>query len=219
LRLKLDLHIHSIHSPDAFNTIDGISNRIKELGFRGYALADHDTMDGHAEAKMKAGALTFIPALEVSAKGAHILAFDPTELVEPELSVAETVELIHDQGAIAILAHPYGLPRSWVNIHRVREAGFDAIEVANSAQIPYDYICGLNRRLADELGLPLTGGSDSHIPETIGRSYTVVESDSPEPDDVIKAIKLGHTSVCGTYTRISEWFSKNLRNKKRNLGD
>ena len=218
LRLKLDLHLHSVYSPDSFNTPETITERILEQGFNGYALADHDTIDGLKKARKIAGDLIFIPALEVSAKGAHILALEPTELIKPELSPVETVELIHEQGATAILAHPFGLPRSWVNINRVREAGFDAIEVANSAQIPYDYICSKNRELAEQLSLPITGGSDSHIPETIGRSFTIVDSDSSEVDDVIKSIKLGRTSVGGSYTRITEWFSKYFRKKRRVLG-
>lgn len=214
MRLKLDLHIHSVYSPDSFNTVDIINTRIREMDFDGYSLADHDTMAGLKEAEEKKGDLVFVPALEVSAKNVHIIALDPTEPISQDLGMTETVELIHDQGATAVLAHPYGFPRSWVSIDQVEEAGFNAIEVANSAQFPYQYICGLNQRLADRLNLPVTGGSDSHIPETIGRSYTIVESDSAELDDVIKAIKRGETSVGGSHTRISEWFRKNIKKKE-----
>jgi predicted metal-dependent phosphoesterase TrpH len=214
LELKLDLHIHSVYSPDGFNTIDSINHRIKELDFQGYALADHDTIEGHKEARKKAGELTVLTSLEVSAKGAHILALDPNEIIPSNLSISETVDRIHDQGATAILAHPYAFPRSWIKIHQIEGVGLDAIEVANSAQIPYKYVYGLNLKLAVRLSLPITGGSDSHIPETIGRAYTLVETDSSDPYDVIKAIKLGRTTVCGSNTRITEWFSKNFRVKK-----
>jgi predicted metal-dependent phosphoesterase TrpH len=213
LRLKLDLHIHSEYSTDAFNTIDLINNKIKGIGYDGYALADHDTIEGLKEANEKKGELIFLPALEVSARGAHIIALNPTDIIKPGLSLSETVEVIHEQGATAILAHPYSLPRSWVSINQVREASFDAIEVANSTQIPYNYICALNQKLADRLGLPATGGSDSHIPETIGRSYTIIESESTEPDDIIEAIRLGRTTVGGSYMRITEWYSKIIKKK------
>jgi predicted metal-dependent phosphoesterase TrpH len=218
LELKLDLHVHSVYSPDGFNTIDFINHRINQLDLHGYALADHDTINGHMEAKKKAGELTVLTALEVSAKGAHILALDPTEIIPSDLGISETVDRIHEQGATAILAHPYALPRSWIRIHQIEGVGLDAIEVANSAQMPYKYIYGLNLKLAERLDLPITGGSDSHIPETIGRAYTMVETDSSEPLDVIKAIKLGRTQVFGSKTRITEWFSKKLRVKKKDLG-
>jgi predicted metal-dependent phosphoesterase TrpH len=211
--LRLDLHIHSVYSLDAFNTIETINNRLKENGLNGYALTDHDSLNGIQEAKDKSGDLVFIPGLEISAKGAHVLALDPIEAVKTNLSITETVDQIHDQGAIAILAHPYGFPRSWIRIKQVEEARFDAIEVANSAQIPYGLICELNQKLANKLRLPITGGSDSHMPETVGRSYTIIESDSNEPDDVIKAIRLGRTSAEGSCTRISEWLSRKFRKK------
>ena len=215
MELKLDLHVHSVYSPDSFSSIDEINFRIIEQGFDGYALADHDTIKGLDEARKKSGELVFIPAMEVSARRAHVVALDPVEIVPPSLSLPETVDLIHDQGATAILAHPYGLPRSWPQMRQVESANLDAIEVANSAQIPYDFICNLNQNLADRLGLPATGGSDSHIPETVGRSYTIVESESTDYLDVIKAIRLGHTRVGGSYTKFGEWFAKNVMQRLR----
>jgi predicted metal-dependent phosphoesterase TrpH len=217
LELKLDLHIHSTYSPDSYNSIDSINSTIGEIGFQGYALADHDTMGGLGEALEKSGNLVVVPAMEVSAKGAHVLVLDPTETVPIGLNISEVVDRVHDQGAIAILAHPYGLPRSWPNISEVEGSSFDAIEVANSAQVPYEVICELNRRLALRMGLPITGGSDSHIPATIGRSYTIVESESNDYHDVIKAIKLGRTKVGGSHTRFGEWFEKNV-SRRMNRG-
>ena len=217
MELKLDLHIHSNYSPDSFSSIDSIQSQIEEIGFQGYALADHDTMGGLEEALQKSGDLTVIPAMEVSAKGAHVLALDPTEIIPIGLNVSEVVDRIHDQGATAILAHPYGLPRSWPNMEEIRKTRFDAIEVANSAQFPYELICELNQQLALRLNLPATGGSDSHIPGTVGRSYTIVESESTDYHDVIKAIKLGRTKIGGSHTRFSEWFTKNV-SKRMNRG-
>ncbi len=98
-------------------------------------------------------------------------------------------------------------------MNQVEASDLDAIEVANSAQVPYGFICNLNQKLADRLGLPATGGSDSHIPETVGRSFTIVESDSADYLDVIKAIKLGHTRVGGSSTKFGEWFAKNVQKR------
>jgi predicted metal-dependent phosphoesterase TrpH len=210
LELKLDLHVHSTYSPDSYNSIELINSRVKEIQFHGYALADHDTMKGLGEALESSGDLVVVPAMEVSARGAHVLVLDPSEEMPEGLKVPEVVDRVHDQGATAILAHPYGLPRSWPNMAEIEGTRFDGIEVANSAQVPYDYICGLNQKLADRLGLPVTGGSDSHVPATIGRSYTIVESESNDYNDVIKAIRLGRTRVGGSNTTFGEWIDKNL---------
>ena len=214
LKLKLDLHVHSVYSEDSVNTIDVIVKTLKEQGFQGYAISDHDTLDGVKEALERNSGLVVIPALEVSSKGAHILALEPTEPVKIGLIASETVDIIHNQGATAVLAHPFGFPRSWVKMNQIGEAGFDAIEVANSAQIPYSYIRDLNKDLADKLSLPYTGGSDSHIPETLGRAFTVVESPSTDVNDIIKSIKKGHTEVFGKGITIRERILHKLRKKK-----
>ena len=213
VKLKLDLHVHTTHSHDGFNTPQDITKRLKEEGLDGYAIADHDTLTGIPEALKNSEGLVVIPAVEITARGAHILSLQPTEPVPTGQTMAETVDAIHSQGATAVLAHPYGLPRTWISINHAKEARLDAVEVANSAQIPYDFIRGLNEGLAHRLGLPQTGGSDSHIPETIGRAYTVVETPSRDAEDVVKSIRGGLTAVHGTGTTMMERISKALRKK------
>ena len=195
LSLRIDLHVHTRYSRDSVNGFDDINGHCRELKLDGYAVCDHDSIEGLG--KVESSGLVVIPGLEVSAKGAHILCLDPVEVVPSGLSMVETVERVHVQGAIAVLAHPYAIPRSFVRFSEVERSGFDAIEVANSAQLPFGFVEARNRGLAEKLGLPQTGGSDSHIPETFGRSYTVVEADSREPDDIIEAIKKGRTRVVG----------------------
>jgi predicted metal-dependent phosphoesterase TrpH len=49
----------------------------------------------------------------------------------------------------------------------------------------------LNRRLARRLRLPETGGSDSHIPGTVGRAYTVLEAEERSTEGVLDALRKG----------------------------
>jgi predicted metal-dependent phosphoesterase TrpH len=131
--------------------------------------------------------------------------------VPSDLSIIDTVGQIHGQGGTAILAHPYAIPRSFIRFAEAERAGFDAIEVANSAQIPFGVVMGWNRGMAERLGLPQTGGSDAHIPELVGRSYTVVEADSREPRDIVEAIRGGRTEVVGAGFGLFERMLKSRR--------
>ena len=208
IALRLDLHVHTRVSVDSVNTIGDINRRCRELSMDGYAVCDHDSVDALVEASVSAEGLVVVPGLEVTARGAHILCLDPSDLIPPHLSIAESVERIHSQGATAVLAHPFGIPRSYVRYANVAGVSLDAVETANSAQAPFETVMGWNRILAERLKLPETGGSDSHIPETFGRCYTVVESASRELEDVIKAIREGRTHAFGSGMSLGERFAK-----------
>jgi predicted metal-dependent phosphoesterase TrpH len=209
--LRLDLHVHSFHSVDSVNLFGEINQRCHTTGLDGYALCDHDSLKGLEEAREKAADLVVIPGVEVTARGAHVLCLDPNEIVSSGLSVAETVEKIRAQGATSILAHPFRISTNLLRYKDAEAIGFDAIEVANAAQFPFRMAMELNRGMARRLGLPQTGGSDSHIPETIGRSITVVESESKDIEDVIAAIKKGKTEVMGSGIGVMERIRKTWR--------
>ncbi|HDJ21688.1 MAG TPA: PHP domain-containing protein [Candidatus Bathyarchaeota archaeon] len=198
--LKLDLHVHSAYSRDSKSSLEEINEAARHAGLDGYALVDHDTVEGLEPALESAGDLLVVPGVEVTARGCHILALGVQERVQPGMNMAETVDQIHGLGGLAVLAHPYGMPTHWFSLRMAPHAGFDAVEVVNSAQFPCRLVQWLNRRLADRLGLPGVGGSDSHIPSTVGRAYTLVDARERTVEGVLEAIKEGRVRSRGSCT-------------------
>jgi predicted metal-dependent phosphoesterase TrpH len=204
LRLLIDLHLHTIHSSDSLVTLDDAVRRCREEGLDGFAVTNHDTLIEIPRDISEESGLIVISGVEVSARGAHIVALDISEEIPRGLSFSETVERIHDQGGLAIIAHPYSVFRTWVNGKEVEEAGFDCVEVANAYQWPYDWMRNRNTALAERLGLPKTGGSDAHIPQTVGRAYTILEADSRDFEGVLSALRKSLTEAQGRGISLNE---------------
>jgi len=66
----------------------------------------------------------------------------------------------------------------------------------------------LARRDARKFNLPQVGGSDSHIPESIGDCYTVIDSSTHSLDDILSAIRKGKTRPAGHATSIANKLRK-----------
>lgn len=83
-------------------------------------------------------------------------------------AVDEVIAVAHTAGGVAVLAHPgrskgvYAIPASAGDIAAMAEAGLDGIEVYYPAHRP-DQVTTY-QRLAQQYGLLITGGSDSHHP-------------------------------------------------------
>ena len=88
-------------------------------------------------------------------------AFVPRDAAPP----AEVITRIHDAGGIASLAHPGVLEHDdW--IRSLRDGGLDAIEAYHSDHD--DAATARYLRLADQMGLAVSGGSDFHADEAHG---------------------------------------------------
>ena len=204
MRLRIDLHVHTRDSPDSHVSLDDAVRRCREEDLDGFAVTNHDFFSDIPSSWLEKTDLVVLRGMEVSARGAHILALDVSDPVPQGLSMAETVDRIHAQSAIAVLAHPFAFFRTWVDIREVEVAGFDGIEVANSAQFPYRWMLKRNIRLAERLGLPQTGGSDAHIRRTIGRAYTLLEAESRDVEGVLQAMRKGRTEARGRGITLAE---------------
>jgi len=78
--------------------------------------------------------------------------------------IEEAIGEIHRTGGVAILAHPTTITREHPELKRIithlKSIGLDGIEVINN--LVYENEMEFLRRLAIELGLLITGGSDFH---------------------------------------------------------
>lgn len=167
------------------------------------AITDHDTLEASLWAYQHRHRYPFdiIPGVEVSSADGHILALWVTQPIRPARPLAETVAAIHQQGGIAILAHPFELGVSsslfWHHLrhpHLILQAGIDAIETFNAA-VPTPGGNWLARRLAHRLNLPVIGGSDAHTLGGIGCGLTHFPGRSAT--DLRAAIQKGQTRSTG----------------------
>ena len=191
MELRIDLHLHTTLSQDSIVTLEDAIEGCRRLGLDGFAVTNHDVLTRIPESALDDSGLIILPGVEIKAEGIHIGAFDIQELPEDKLSLGETVDRIHDQGGFAVICHAHSVLGTWLNRGSIVEAGFDLVEVANAYQFPYWMMVELNRRLARRLGRPETGGSDSHIPDTVGRAYTVLEAGERSTEAVLNALRKG----------------------------
>jgi len=179
------MHIHTKYSYDAFITPKDLVNYSKKRGLDGVAITDHDTIDGLSEFSKIAGLLV-IPGVEMTTSQGHILALNVSTLFESGLSLAETIDQIHDAGGLAVVAHPRAFFKG-ISEEQL-DKSFDAIEVINASAVPFSLSVRRNRKVAANLNLPQIGGSDAHQGPEIGMAYTIIDAEK-NIDAVIKAIK------------------------------
>ena len=134
--LKVDLHVHTVYSSDAFTTLKELVNYSKQRGLHGVAITDHDTIDGLQEFSRIAGLLV-IPGVEITTSQGHVLALNINTPFESGLSFAETIDHIHDAGGLAAAAHPTAFFKG-ISEEQLNQ-NFDAIEVINASAIPFSF--------------------------------------------------------------------------------
>jgi predicted metal-dependent phosphoesterase TrpH len=220
---RADLHIHTRASDgiDPIRTILDFVETSTDLDV--IAITDHERIDAALAARTMARDLghrvEVVVGEEVSTLGGHLLGLFLTERVRPLRSLRTTIGEIHEQGGIAIPAHPlvpYPLcAQGWVlrrlladRDPRVRP---DAVEAFNPTMFGRPWHGRVVRFAADH-GLATVGNSDSHEAATIGTGWTSFPGRTA--DDLRAAILEGrshhHGSFHGTGGQVST-FGRQLR--------
>ena len=178
-----DLHLHTTYSDGTGSVAEVLAFAQTRTDLAVIAVTDHDTIQGALRARdqVAAGGYRFevIVGEEISTREGHLLALFLERPVRPGLSIERSIELVHAQGGLAIVAHPFNrLFRHSVQrpvmdrLLRQPEVHPDGIETLNGS------FAGIgSSRVAMTLARRVyrwaeTGGSDAHTPTAIGCART-----------------------------------------------
>ncbi|MGM0404709.1 MAG: CehA/McbA family metallohydrolase [Thermoplasmatota archaeon] len=191
--MKIDMHVHSTYSGDSNGSPEDIMKKAESVGLDGLALMDHNTLKGYRSIKNKNSSLILVPGIEVSTREGHVMAIGIQEEIGKQPTIAEAIDKIDEQGAIAAAPHAY---RYWSGMteEKLFSNNWAAIEGLNGRSWHSKNVKA--RKAARKMNLPIIGGSDAHRLKTVGKAYTIFDNlDSWE--DVITQIKKGNVDAGG----------------------
>ena len=180
---RADLHVHTLAS-------DGTSGIIEILDFAEHgtdldviAITDHERVDAaraaRAIARDRGMRVEVVVGEEVTTLGGHLLGLFIERPIRPLRSLRWTIAAIHEQGGLAVPAHPlvpYPLCAQGFVLRRLAEDPDpifrpDGLETFNPTTLGRPWH-GRVIRFADEYRLAKIGNSDAHVAESVGTGWT-----------------------------------------------
>lgn len=196
-----DLHMHTTGSLDVVRKGNGLAPHeavlsAERAGLAVLAITDHDNLEsaylGYEFAISEGLEVELIPGMEISTLDGHLIALYLTSPVNKGLSMAETINQIHQQDGIAITPHPFrrvplsAKRRTITDIIRSSDPDvyFDGFEIYNTG---VEDVAGrrkattntnpfsqqFHNKHRNDLGAPI-GSSDGHR-MTVGRGVTAFQ--------------------------------------------
>jgi predicted metal-dependent phosphoesterase TrpH len=105
-----DLHVHPGGEAGSRGAPRAFYNALRASDLRVAVLTDHNRIDVAQELAVRSHeeriAIELIVGEEITTLHGHLLGAGLAALVSPDLSLAEAVAAVHEQGGIAVVAHP-----------------------------------------------------------------------------------------------------------------
>jgi histidinol phosphatase-like PHP family hydrolase len=222
-----ETHSHTTAS-DGMVSAAELVRAAADIGLSAICITDHDTV-GPMEEAVEAGArlgVDVVTGEEVTCSfppGVHVVALFIRRPIRMHLSVEDTVDAIHDEGGLAVVAHPF-MPTWFASIteRRLRRLletrSIDGIEVRHTAPV----LPGTWRRLDDfcsahrERVGALVAAGDSHFgAHDLGRLVSVYPGRGAA--DLRRAIEARMTSPLRGLETAGPPFTMRLGQQRRSL--
>jgi predicted metal-dependent phosphoesterase TrpH len=189
---KFDMHVHSVFSGDSLNEPEMIVNNFQKTGVIPL-VCDHN---------MTAGSEVVSPAIrkidpeipeilaeEIMTREGEVIGLFLTGFVPSFLDIRDTMDIIHDQGGLVLVPHPFCSFRGstlWEDEGSEAIEGIDIVEGYNG-RIARARDNAAAREFAGRHGKPVSVGSDAHRPQDLGKDWLELEPFST-PQELMKSL-------------------------------
>lgn len=204
---RADLHIHTLAS-DGIDGVEVVLDHAVRRGLSVVAITDHERIDGAVAAQRLAKGrglpLQVIVGEEITTRNGHLVGLFLRERIRPFRSMKDSIAQVHEQGGVAVVAHPlvpYPICASARTIRRLLEEedpAFhpDAIEAFNPTTAGMRWTSRVPAFVA-EVGVAGVGSSDAHRAASVGQARTTFPGSST--DDLRAAIAARTTGWEGEF--------------------
>jgi predicted metal-dependent phosphoesterase TrpH len=203
--MLIDLHSHTWpRSHDSVLNPDDLVVRAKRAGLDAIVFTEHDTLWDDAAVRETAERHEFpvLAGVEISTDDGHMLVFGIDKYVFGMHRSETLAKYVEQCGGVMVAAHPYRRQMPW---YVRNEEEYEQSLVRASKNPAYQFCDAFeeingrgserenqfSRRLCDMMGMPGTGGTDSHAIQDIGKCATHFERDIADLQGLIDELKAG----------------------------
>ncbi|HSX42891.1 MAG TPA: PHP domain-containing protein [Candidatus Saccharimonadales bacterium] len=173
---KIDLHTHSIASPDGGLRMVDYATMISEGRLDFVAITDHNRIDFALEAQRELGD-AIIVGEEINTLEGEMIGLFLKEPVPPGLTARETAERIHAQRGLVYIPHPFETVRKGMTDSALYKVAplVDIIEIYNGRAL-FQSRSHMSEKWAAQHHCPGASSSDAHGKVGWGNTYSEIGS-------------------------------------------
>jgi len=199
----VDIHVHTFPaSPCATDDVDAMIREAKRIGIDAICITDHNHVwpPDEIDALRQKHDFTVFRGNEITTDQGDMVVFGLHEDIQGIVPIEDLQRRVSGAGGVVIAAHPFRGFKTFNTAQlglTVEKAGerplfkaVDAVEVLNGKVTPAEN--EFARRVASNLKLPGTGGSDAHAAEEVGQCATEFPTRLRDERDLVAALKRGN---------------------------
>ena len=212
---KIDFHVHTSYSPDAFNDPFKIVKHAKRKGLDGIAITDHNNLKA-INIIPKEKDFLLISGCEFKTIEGDLIGIFISNLPK-KTTMIETIEWIHEENGLSILPHPFGFrEQKWTKEEDFDEVikKVDGIEAFNSRNLSIKDNDKASK-LAKTSKKTIISSSDAHFQFEIGNAFTFFEN-CEDYEQLYKNFRKGSKDIHGKMTpQVNHLFSTSIKIMKK----